>query len=176
VTRSARLGTEAALVAAQIGRAPREPWRVGSRCRFGYPTTIVSPPRLSDGAPFPTLAWLCCPWLVEQVAGLESAGEIDRWSHRALEDPMFANALRTVDDELRTARAAEADGDDACAGVGVAGQRDPALVKCLHAHVALRLLGLSDPIGAEVLDTAGPGCDDERCARLGDPDAREAGR
>jgi len=151
-----------------MGRPPREPWRVGSRCRFGFPTTIVSPPELGDGTPFPTLGWLTCPYLAEQVAALESAGAIDAWSRAAAQDPALAEALRALDARVRAARAVEAAGPDRCAGVGVAGQQDPLLVKCLHAHVALRLLGFEDPIGGEVLAQVGTACEDERCARLGE--------
>lgn len=63
-------------------------------------------------------------------------------------------------------RAEEAGGVDPCFTVGLAGQRDPLGVKCLHAHVALALVGVDDPVGAELLGKTGSACADARCARL----------
>jgi hypothetical protein len=127
---------------------------------------IVSPSRLADGTPFPTYAWLTCPHLAEQVAERESAGEVAAWAARAASDESLATALRAVDAGLRQLRAAESGGVDACSAVGVAGQRDPLGVKCLHAHVALALVGAGDPIGEELLAEVTLECDDDRCAAL----------
>ena len=161
---------EKTLVAAQLGRAPREPWRVAARCSYGYPTAIVSPSRLADGSPFPTFAWLTCPWLLDFAAAEESEGGAARWARRAADDAGTADALRAVDAEVREMRAAESGGADACEGVGVAGQRDPLGVKCLHAHIALALVGLDDPVGAGELGKIQRECPDGRCAAL--PGAR----
>jgi hypothetical protein len=73
---------------------------------------------------------------------------------------------RIIDAALRTVRAAESGGEDACANVGTAGQRDPLGVKCLHAHVALALVGLDDPVGEAELGKIDRTCPDDRCARL----------
>jgi hypothetical protein len=126
----------------------------------------VSPSRLDDATPFPTWAWLTCPFAIERLAALESAGATAAWAVRASEEPRLAAALRATDDALRLARAAESDGEDACCGVGLAGQRDPLGVKCLHAHAALRLAGLADPVGDAVLAEIGVECTDARCETL----------
>jgi hypothetical protein len=160
------------LVATQTGRPPRTPWRVAARCRFERPTVIASPSRLDDGTPFPTLFWLTCPHLAEKVAALESAGEAARWARRATEDPQLAAELRAADAAVREARAAESGGEDACASVGLAGQRDPLGVKCLHAHVAAALAGIADPVGAGVLSATPRECSDDRCARLAEGASR----
>jgi len=157
---------ESAVVAAQLGRRPRAPWRIASRCRFGRPTVIVSPSLLEDGTPFPNYAWLTCPHLAEQVAARESAGEVATWAARAASDASLAAALRAVDARVRELRAAESGGVDACCAVGVAGQRDPLGVKCLHAHVALALVGVADPVGEAFLASASRECDDDSCAAL----------
>ena len=157
---------EAAIVSAQLGREPRPPWRVHARCRYGYPTVIVSPSRLEDGTPFPTWAWLTCPFVATKVAAAESAGGTSAWAARSRADAGLARALRSADDALRAARSAESSGGDACGEVGLAGQRDPLGVKCLHAHVALSLAGIADPIGDAVLAEVGVECDDERCSGL----------
>lgn len=164
--RPAHTAREASLVAAQIGRAPREPWRVAALCTHGFPAAIVSPSVLADGTPFPNLAWLTCPHLAEHLSAEESAGAAARWAERAAGDPALAAQLAQADATVRAARAAESGGADACASVGLAGQRDPLGVKCLHAHVALALVGINDPIGGEELSRVQQTCPDVRCMKL----------
>jgi len=139
---------------------------VGSLCAHGYPTTIISPPELADGARFPSFAWLSCPWLAEQLSAEESAGGTSAWARRAQVDRDLARRLRAADASVRAMRAEEAGGVDPCSTVGLAGQRDPLGVKCLHAHVALALVGVDDPVGAELLGKIGSACADARCARF----------
>lgn len=157
---------EASLVAAQIGRPPRRPWRVATRCEHGFPQVIASPSRLEDGRPFPTTFWLTCPALVEAVGSAESAGGADAWARRLANDPDLAAGVLAADASYRAARAAESGGADACAGKGVAGVSRPLRVKCLHAHVAAFLAGTGDPIGAAVSERAAIVCDGTRCAEL----------
>lgn len=157
--------TQIAIVTAQIGRAPRDPWRVAARCDHGFPQTIASPAMLADGARFPNLVWLTCPYLAQKASAEESDGATARWAHRAAEEPALAARLQALDLAVRQARAAET-GVDPCGDVGIAGQADPLGVKCLHAHVALALSGFEDPIGAELLGVWGDRCDDARCLSL----------
>lgn len=153
-----------ASVLRQLGRQPRGTWRVATRCSFGYPTVIATPSLLASGEPFPTLFWLTCPHLVEAVGRLESAGEVEAWATRLAADPVLAERMRAADALYRSARAHESGGEDACASVGIAGQRDPLATKCLHAHVAAALAGTGDPVGEAVLDTIERECSSERCA------------
>jgi hypothetical protein len=129
---------------------------------------IAVAPRLEDRAPFPTTFWLTCPRLVEAVAALESTGEGAAFAARAASDASFAAALIVSDAAYRAERLAVGDGHDPCGVVGVAGQRDPLAVKCLHARLAAHLAGIADPIGAEVAETVGrtlrEPCVDTRCA------------
>ncbi len=157
---------DAAVIRPQMGRPPRRPWRVAVRCSAGFPQVIVSPSRLEDGTPFPNYAWLSCPWLAESCAAEESAGATAEWARRAASDSALAEALHAADTAVRVARAAESSGEDACATVGIAGQSDPLGVKCLHAHVALALVGVDDPIGCDVLARTGTMCPDARCERF----------
>lgn len=161
--------SEQILVAEQIGRAPRTPWRAAALCSFGRPTVIVSPSRLDDGTPFPTYAWLTCPHLLEHVSEAESAGATARFARRAACEPSLAAALAALDGRVRELRALESGGDDACAAVGIGGQRDPLGVKCLHVHVALALLGEADPLGRELLGVIEPECSADRCAAFVGP-------
>jgi uncharacterized protein len=158
--------TEEPLVTAQIGRAPRGPWRVAVRCSYGRPQVIASPSRLADGAPFPTTFWLTCPYLIDLVSAEESAGGTDAWAARLAAEPDLAAAMEHADAAYRAARTSESGGEDACAGTGTAGMRRPLGVKCLHAHVAALLAGIDDPVGAGVLGQRARVCDDDRCATL----------
>lgn len=157
---------EATTVTAQLGRMPRGAWWVEARCRFGFPQVIGTPPALDDGTPFPTLYWLTCPWLAASVGTAESGGAIGAWTSRLAADPSMSRRLRRSDDRYRARRASVAGGADPCASVGIAGQRDPAATKCLHAHVAATLAGIDDPVGTETLRQLGRHCADGRCASL----------
>jgi hypothetical protein len=127
---------------------------------------IVSPSLLADSTPFPTFAWLTCPHLSEALAAEESAGATAAWAMRAAAEPVLAEGLYAADSVLHAARAAESGGVDACESVGLAGQRDPLGVKCLHAHVALALIGVADPIGVAELGKIPSSCPNGRCTTL----------
>ncbi len=154
------------VVTAQLGRDPRGAWRVGARCRFGYPQVIVTAPALETAEPFPTLYWLTCPFLVRQVDAHESAGRGAQWAAKVASDKRLAELQAAADAEYRRLRAREMGGTDPCSGVGVAGQRDPLATKCLHAHTAALLAGIDDPAGAHVIGQTGDACADAECARL----------
>jgi uncharacterized protein len=161
---------DAPVVAMQLGRPPRGRWRVVVRCAHDRPSVISVAPLLEDGVPFPTTFWLTCPHLVEAVSQLESAGETAAWTDRIAGDDALIAAMSAADAAYRIARAAEGDGADPLPGVGVAGQADPLVVKCLHARLAACLAGVADPIGTAVLDGlgesgAGTACRDDRCGR-----------
>lgn len=147
----------------QIGRPPREPWRVAGRCAFGYPQVIASPSRLADGTPFPTTFWLTCPFLLREVGVSESEGGAAVWAARLERDAGLAERMLAADAAYREARTAESGGADACAGTGVAGQQRPFGVKCLHAHVAAWLAGIDDPIGEAEMAEVDRECPDARC-------------
>ena len=136
---------------------------MAARCSWGRPTAIRTEPRLADGAPFPTLFWLTCPWLAERASALESAGATAAWSSRLAEDPDLAARVVAADESYRAERARSAGGADPCAGTGIAGQRDPLGTKCVHAHVAAALGGIDDPIGEEALALGPAECPDDLC-------------
>lgn len=154
-------------VTRQLGREPRRPWRVAVRCRHGFPAVIATPSTLVTGEPFPTLYYLTCPFVRAAVDALESAGQTTVWAARLTSEPALADEMREADRAYRAARAEESGGVDACADVGIAGQRDPLGTKCLHAHVAAALAGINDPVGMGVLATTGRECDDVICAEGG---------
>lgn len=152
------------LVASQLGREPRIPWRVVVRCDHGAPSVIAMPPRLSDGAPFPTLYWLTCPFLVAAVHRLESEGGAASSAEQLAANEGLAARMIGADAEYRRRRAQEAEpSTDPCASVGIAGQADPLKTKCLHAHVAAALAVINDPVGVACLDIVGRSCPQGRC-------------
>jgi hypothetical protein len=128
---------------------------------------IAVAPRLDDGTRFPTTFWLTCPLLVTEAHSLESSGTHLEWARRAQAEPELGAALLASAEAYRAARLAEGSGIDPCPDVGVAGQRDPLQVKCLHARVAAHLAGIPDPIGEAIVRAIGPRartCDGACCA------------
>lgn len=142
-----------AVITQQLGRKPRGRMRVESYCQYGYPKVIQVYPLLREGErfePFPTLFWLTCPILVEQISRLEEQGLISQ-----LEKEIAANApLRAAYEQDHERYAAERlsllqseDKDFLEAhGLiatlrerGIAGIEDKRFVKCLHAHYAHHL-------------------------------------
>jgi hypothetical protein len=110
---------------------------------------------LESGEPFPTALWLTCPWLAARVGLDESDGIAAQWTRRVAGDSALADAVIEADARYRGLRARLAGGRDPCGDVGVAGQSDPLVVKCLHARVAAELAGVGDPVGAGELTRLG---------------------
>lgn len=157
---------EEAVVARQLGRAPRGRWRPVARCSFGFPTCIATSPVLGTGEVFPTLFYLTCPHLSAAVSTLESAGVLEVWRDRIASDNELAGRLRSADEAYRRARAAENGGVDPTPNVGIAGQRDACATKCLHAHVATFLAGIDDPVGEAVFGDVVAECSNRLCGEL----------
>ena len=42
------------VIQVQLGRTPRDVHAIAYRCPCGKPAVVATPPRLSDGTPFPT--------------------------------------------------------------------------------------------------------------------------
>ena len=108
------------------------------------------------------------------VSRLESDGGVRRWTVRAAADRALRRSLTEAAAASRRRRRllAERSGapmndGGASLATGVAGVRDPAAVKCLHAHVAHALAHPSYLFGRAVLaEVPDPWCADRRCAGL----------
>ena len=145
-----------AIVARQIGRAPRAFRRVAARCPWGLPAVTEQEAYTVDGAPFPTTYYLTCRHLVAAVARIEAAGGVERWGAAVAADPELrasaesANALQRA---IRHELAGERRGEDAGASLdlGIGGTRRPERLKCLHAHVAFALAHPGYTLGERVL-------------------------
>jgi hypothetical protein len=146
-------------VARQLGRNPRAFRRVAARCPWGQPAVTEQEPYDAAGAPFPTTYYLTCRHLIASVSRLEAAGGVERWSAAVAADPSLAAELEratTQQREIRRTLAAGHTGIDNGASLesGIGGSRNPAQLKCLHAHVAYALAqpgyGLGDLILSEL--------------------------
>jgi len=150
-----------AIVARQLGRAPRAFGRVVVRCPFGFPAVTEQRPYDDHGEPFPTTYYVTCPHLVAAVARLEAAGGVERWSNAVKSDAGLAASLDSATTEQRAVRRALAgqvrsSDDGTSLELGIGGSRSPEHLKCLHAHVAFALArpgyALGEGIFAEVVN------------------------
>jgi uncharacterized protein len=143
--------TDESIVAAQLGRAPRDSAGVAHRCPCGNPDVITTVPRLSDGSPFPTLYYLTCPRAAAAVGTLEARGLMREMSDRLEVDPDLARAYRAAHEaylQERSRLGSVAEIEHVSAG-GM-----PDRVKCLHVLVAHALAAGPgvNPLGDEALD------------------------
>jgi hypothetical protein len=128
-----------AVVARQLGREPRTLRRVVVRCPWGLPAVTEQDPYGPDGE------------------RLEAAGGVERWSGAIAGDTALRDDLDRATGEQRRLRrelAAGRTGSDrgASLGLGIGGSRNPAALKCLHAHVAFALACPGYRLGEAILD------------------------
>ena len=149
---------DAAVVAEQLGRAPRGLRAIAHRCGCGLPDVVETAPRLPDGTPFPTLYYLTCPRAAAAVSGLEAAGLMREMSERLGTDDLARAAYERAHRDYLTRRdaaAADAGLEPLPPGTQSAGGM-PDRVKCLHALVAheLAVPGIN-PFGHQALAAMG---------------------
>ena len=157
-----------AIVARQLGRAPRAFRRVAVRCPFGSPAVTEQDPYDVEGEPFPTTYYLTCPQLVAAIARLEAAGGVERWGTAAAEDEELAASLEWATQEqceLRDGLAGGRVGRDrgASLALGIGGSGTPGNLKCLHAHAAFALARPGYVLGDRILAEVDPLWPVERC-------------
>jgi len=153
--RSIPLAGERAVVAAQLGRAPRAMRAVAHECPCGLPDVVETAPRLADGTPFPTLYYLTCPRASAAIGRLEAAGVMREMTGRLRSDAELAGAYRQAH-EAYLRRRAELGEVPEIAGISAGGM--PTRVKCLHVLVAHSLAagpGIN-PLGDEALAALPP--------------------
>jgi uncharacterized protein len=164
-----------AVVARQLGRAPRAFRRVSVRCPYGRPAVTEQSPYDDHNRPFPTTYYLTCPHLVAAVARLEASGGVERWSRKASEDTALGESLEQATEEQRWIRR-ELAGDErgldggASLELGIGGSHNPTELKCLHAHVAYALARPGYVLGQRILEDVdepwpGEGCCSEASGR-----------
>ena len=151
-----------AIVARQLGRAPRAIRDVAHRCPCGNPDVIDTSPRLPDGTPFPTLYYLTCPRAASAIGTLEASGLMREMTQRLKSDETLAANYRSAHESYLSRREEIAHVDE-IDGISAGGM--PTRVKCLHVLVAHSLAvgrGIN-PLGDEALDRLDPWWTDGPC-------------
>jgi len=135
----------------QLGRTPRDVHAIGYRCPCSMPAVVQTPPRLSDGTPFPTFYYATCPRLTGAISTLESSGLMAEMNERLTNDADLASAYASAHKAYLAARDALGIVVDEVEDISAGGMPDR--VKCLHSLVAHSLsagLGIN-PLGDEAL-------------------------
>ena len=130
-----------AVIAIQLGRAPRGLRAVAHMCPCGLPDVVETAPRLPDGTPFPTLYYLTCPRAAAAVSKLEAAGTMRAMTGRLAHDEDLRRSYEAAHQDYLARRrqaALESGIEPLPPGTQSAGGM-PERVKCLHAIVAHEL-------------------------------------
>ena len=147
-----------AVIAAQLGRAPRGLLGVAHRCPCGLPDVAETAPRLPDGSPFPTLYYLTCPRAAAAVSRLEAAGVMRDMTQRLAEDPELRADYQAAHERYLARRAAVArrEGVEPLPDGAASAGGMPDRVKCLHALAAHELaVPGANPLGRQTAEAAG---------------------
>jgi len=144
-----------ACIGRQLQRDPRDVAAISYRCPCDKPAVIETPPRLSDGTPFPTLYYATCPKLTGAISTLENGGLMSEMNQRLQSDPELSGNYAAAHEDYLAARDALAKRLNLTVpeidGVSAGGM--PERVKCLHSLIAHSLStepGVN-PLGDEAL-------------------------
>lgn len=162
-----------------LGRDPRTPFAVKTRCGDGSPQVLIADPVfLEDGIwkPFPAFLWLVCPRLKLLVAELEQQGYIRKYSQQLETDENFRQQFLCSQSQISAIRIEMAEkiypGElpehirEILTETTIAGSRDFRGVKCLHSHLAHELAFAGNPIGADVINIIGHCSKADNCSHL----------
>lgn len=171
--------TDEELVLKLLGRTPKSPFSILTRCGDRTPQVIMADPiYFEDGMwkPFPAFLWLLCPRLKKNVSKLEEQGKIRMYSEKLQNDSKFKDDFlegQRAMSELRLKKAKEIYGKNIPEKIfktlqetTIAGSNYWAGVKCLHSHLAQELAFGNNPIGAEILELTGKCLPEYRCLNL----------
>lgn len=181
-----------AFVERVLQRRPSPMAGVAARCRFGFPQVVVNRPLGDDGTPMPTLFWLVCPLLIQEVSRLEAQGWIRALGQEVASQPEAAAAEARADRihallrrrllpvaERRRLRAEAPRLWERLARSGIGGRQQRG-VKCLHAHLANYLALGEGYVGRRVVELlrqeAVPLAGSRVCGCLGPSRPPSAGR
>ena len=148
-----RIPTDAdlAVVENQLGRSPRDVHAISYRCPCGKPAVVETPPRLSNGEPFPTFYYATCPRLTAAISTLETTGMMGEMQARLETDAVLAGDYAAAHDDYIAARSALQIDVPEVENVSAGGM--PSRVKCLHSLIAHSLSAGPgvNPLGDEAL-------------------------
>ena len=136
----------------QLGRTPRDVHAISYRCPCGKPAVVETPPRLSNGEPFPTFYYATCPRLTAAISTLETTGLMGEMNERLATDPVLAGEYAAAHDDYIAARSALGIEVPEVENISAGGMPDR--VKCLHSLVAHSLSAGEgvNPLGDESLE------------------------
>jgi hypothetical protein len=139
------------VIQVQLGRTPRDVHAISYRCPCGKPAVVSTPPRLSDGTPFPTFYYATCPRLTGAISTLETTGMMAEMQERLGADKELAGAYQSAHEQYQAAR--NELGMDVPEVKGITAGGMPDRVKCLHSLVAHSLSAGPgvNPLGDEAL-------------------------
>lgn len=134
-----------------IGRTPSDIISITRRCWAGFPQVFLSSPLIS-GKPFPTLFWLCCPYLVKEVSKLEARKVQERIRDLLEKDSKLKGEMEKANSRFRQFRKSlkEALGvrlPEKALKASISGSIHTWSLKCLHVYLAAELSGFSTPVG-----------------------------
>lgn len=118
----------------QLNRQPRDVNAIAHRCPCGEADVVETPPRLSDGTPFPTFYYATCPRLTGAISTLESSGLMSEMNERLAKDTVLQGQYFAAHIDYMAAR--EALGMDVPEVEGISAGGMPERVKCLHSLIA----------------------------------------
>lgn len=149
----------------QLGRTPRDVHAIAYRCPCGEPAVVETPPRLSDGTPFPTFYYATCPRLTGAISTLESSGLMGEMNERLAVDAELGGAYAAAHDDYIAARSALGIVVPEVENISAGGMPDR--VKCLHSLVAHSLAAGPEvnTLGDEALSQLPNWWLDEPCSR-----------
>ena len=135
----------------QLGRTPRDVHAISYRCPCGNPAVVETPPRLSNGEPFPTFYYATCPRLTAAISTLETTGLMGEMNERLTTDPVLAGEYAAAHDDYIASRSALGIEVPEVENISAGGMPDR--VKCLHvlAGHALAAGPGVNPLGDEVV-------------------------
>lgn len=159
-----------------LGRTPRAPFVIATRCPDGTPQVLAADPVFLEDEiwkPFPAFLWLVCPGLKVMVAELEQQGLIKQFSQRLDTDEDFRKEFLYGQNEISHIRLDLARKiypgvlpehiEEILRDTTIAGSKDFRGVKCLHSHVAHYLVYGNNPIGKACLENRDPQAYCKRC-------------
>jgi hypothetical protein len=153
VSIESRIPTEAdlAVIENQLGRTPRDVHAISYRCPCGKPAVVETPPRLSNGEPFPTFYYATCPRLTAAISTLETTGMMGEMNERLETDLVLAGEYAAAHDDYIAARSVLQMDVPEVENVSAGGM--PNRVKCLHSLIAHSLSAGPgvNPLGDEAL-------------------------
>ena len=140
-----------AVIENQLGRTPRDVHAIAYRCPCGKPAVVDTPPRLSNGEPFPTFYYATCPRLTAAISTLETTGMMGAMQARLETDAVLAGEYAAAHDDYIAARSALQIDVPEVENVSAGGM--PNRVKCLHSLIAHSLSAGPgvNPLGDEAL-------------------------